>query len=268
MSAGVLDRLTASRRESIAAGFGRLTAAECERMTAHARPVRDFAAALREHADVAVIAEVKKASPSRGPIALDCDAARQALLYESGGAAAVSVLTEPDSFRGSYDDLSGVAEAVGVPVLCKDIVVDPVMLHLARAHGADAVLLMASVLGERLGAFVDEAATLGIACLVEVRDVEELETALHAGASIVGVNARDLHDLTIDRARARETVASARRAGVLVVAESGVRGRSDVEDFARAGAHAVLVGETLMRSPSPQTILKGLTGVPKEGDRQ
>jgi indole-3-glycerol phosphate synthase len=136
-----LETMMARRDERIRAEYGDLSVADRERLACCARPPRDFAAALRERADVAVIAEVKKASPSAGPIAPECEASKQALHYRDGGAAAISVLTEPEFFGGSYADLSDVADAVDVPVLCKDFVVDPVQLFVARGHGADAVLL-------------------------------------------------------------------------------------------------------------------------------
>ena len=130
-----------------------------------------------------MIAEVKKSSPSVGAIALDCDASKQALHYQDGGAAAISVLTEPEYFGGSFTDLSDVADAVDVPVLCKDFVVDPVQLFVARGHGADAVLLMVSVLGDSVAEYADVATTLGLHALVEVVDEAELEVALSAGAA-------------------------------------------------------------------------------------
>jgi indole-3-glycerol phosphate synthase len=223
--------------------------------------VRDFADALGERLDVAVIAEVKKASPSAGPIAPDCEASKQALHYQDGGAAAISVLTEPESFGGSFTDLSDVADAVDIPALCKDFVVDPSQLFAARGHGADAVLLMVSVLGERLRDLIDTAATLGLTPLVEVIDEGELDAAFSAGAQLIGVNSRDLRTLEIDRERAMRVVGSASVQGATVVAASGVKQRSDVELAAAAGAHAVLVGETLMRAAFPEDVLEVLTGV-------
>ena len=251
------------RRADIFAQYGALTGADLERLACCARPVRDFGAALTARSDVAVIAEVKKASPSVGPIAPDIEASMQALHYQQGGAAAVSVLTEPSSFGGSFTDLSDVADAVDLPVLCKDFVVDPMQLFVARGYGADAILLMVSVLGSEIGSYLDAASTLGLACLVEVHDGTELGVALEAGATLVGVNGRNLHDLSIDRGRAARVVARAAEAGIAVVAESGVRQRSDVESAAESGADAVLVGETLMRAEFPEEILLELTGVPK-----
>ncbi len=245
----------------IAREYGSLTAADRERLACAARAPRDFGAALRGRPDVAVIAEVKKASPSAGPIAPDCEASKQALHYQDGGAAAISVLTEPESFGGTFTDLSDVCDAVDLPVLCKDFVVDPVQLFVARGHGADAILLMISVLGDRIAGYLDIASTLGLTPLVEVVDLDELHLALDCGAAAIAVNSRDLHTLAVDPVRAHEVVAEAARSGATVVSASGVRGRSDVSAAASAGADAVLVGETLMRAHYPEDVLQELTGV-------
>ena len=247
----------------VAQEFGVLSAADRERLVSCARPPRDFAAALSDRLDIAVIAEVKKASPSAGPIALQCDAAKQALHYQDGGAAAVSVLTEPDFFGGSFADLSDVSDAVNIPVLCKDFVIDPVQLFVARGHGADAVLLMVSVLGERVTEYLDLAETLGVQALVEVVNERELEIARSAGSSVVAVNSRDLHSLKVDRRGALRLVEKAVSLGLTVVAASGIGSRDDIESAADAGAHAVLVGEMLMKADFPEDVLANLTGVPR-----
>lgn len=258
-----LADMVARRKARIAAEYGVLAPADRERLACCARPVRDFAAALSGRADVAVIAEVKKASPSVGPIAPECEASKQALHYQDGGAAAISVLTEPESFGGSFADLSDVADAVDVPVLAKDFVVDTAQPFVARGHGADAVLLMVSVLGPGVAGYVDLAVTLGLTPLVEVVDEAELEVAMGAGARVVAVNSRDLHTLEVDPERARRVVSAAAGAGAIVVAASGTKTRADVAAHAAAGAHAVLVGEALMRTPFPEDLLSELTGVPK-----
>lgn len=256
-----LADMIARREARVAAQFGSLSPADLERLACCARPVRDFAAALRDRGDVAVIAEVKKASPSAGPIAPDCEASKQALHYQDGGAAAISVLTEPESFGGSFTDLSDVADAVDIPVLCKDFVVDPVQAFAARGHGADAVLVMVSVLGARTAEFIDLATTLHLTPLVEVIDEDELAIALKAGAQVIAVNSRNLHTLEVDPVAARQVVSAAADAGAVVVAASGTKTRADVEAHAAAGAHAVLVGETLMRAEFPEDVLEELTGV-------
>lgn len=256
-----LETMVARRYERIKAEYGDLSPADRERLACCARPVRDFRAALTERADVAVIAEVKKVSPSAGPIAPDCEASKQALHYQDGGAAAISVLTEPERFGGSFGDLSDVADAVDIPVLCKDFVVDPVQLFVARGHGADAVLLMVSVLGHLTRDYADIATTLGLTPLVEIAHAEELAIALGARDAVIAVNSRDLRTLEVDQERARELLASAREFDVPLVAASGVRSRADVEAASSAGADAVLVGETLMRAHFPEDVLAELTGV-------
>lgn len=261
MAASFLEDMMARRLARIAAEYGTLCAADRERLACCSRPVRDFEAALRDRTDVAVIAEVKKASPSAGPIAPGCEASKQALHYQDGGAAAISVLTEPESFGGSFTDLSDVADSVDIPVLCKDFVVDPVQTFVARGHGADAILLMVAVLGSKTAEYLDIAYTLGLTPLVEVINPVELEVALKAGARVVAVNNRNLHTLVVDADAARETVRLAAEAGVTVVAASGTRNQADVQAAAAAGASAVLVGEALMRLAFPEDLLEELTGV-------
>lgn len=262
-----LEDMIARRRARIAREFGVLAPADLERLASCARPARDFRAALADRSDVAVIAEVKKASPSAGPIAPDCEASKQALHYQDGGAAAISVLTEPEEFGGSWTDLSDTTDAVDVPVLCKDFVVDTAQLFAARGHGADAVLLMVSVLGEATGEYADVAGTLGLTPLVEIVDSAELDVAARAGARVVGVNSRDLHSLEVDVERSLEVVREAAACGLTVVAASGVSERAGVQAAAAAGADAVLVGTALMRAEFPEDVLEGLTGVPKGGPR-
>lgn len=256
-----LETMMSMRRARIRAEYGELTPADRERLACCSRPVRDFRAAIAERADVAVIAEIKKASPSAGPIAPDCEASKQALHYQDGGAAAISVLTEPERFSGSFTDLSDVADAVDVPVLCKDFVVDPVQLFVARGHGADAVLLMVSVLGHLTRDYADIASTLGLTPFVEVAHAEELAIALGVRDAVLAVNSRDLRTLEVDQQRAFEVLAEARRFDVPLVAASGIKTRGDVERASSAGADGVLVGETLMRARFPEDVLADLTGV-------
>jgi indole-3-glycerol phosphate synthase len=258
-----LEGMMSRRRARILADYGELSAGDRERLACCGRPVRDFGAALRDRSDVAVIAEVKKASPSAGPIAPDIDASKQALHYQDGGAAAISVLTEPESFGGSFTDLSDVADAVDIPVLCKDFIVDPVQLFVARGHGADAVLLMVSVLGHMTRDFAYTAETLGLTPLVEIATEEELVIALGVRSGLIAVNSRDLRTLEVDPDRARSVLRAATRYDVTLVAASGVKSRADVSAAAEAGASAVLVGERLMRTEFPEDVLEELTGVAK-----
>ncbi len=208
-------------------------------------------------AGVAVIAEVKRASPSRGDLAPGLDAAAQARAYRDGGAAAVSVLTEPTRFKGSLDDLAAVAR-LGVPALRKDFVVDPYQVIEARAAGAAAVLLIVAALDDdTLAALVEEARAAGIDTLVEIHDEAELARAVRIGARVVGVNARDLRTFEVHRdafARLRPALP----AGTLAVAESGIRDADDVRAAAAQGADAVLVGESLVTAPDPQAAVAAL----------
>lgn len=263
MTADFLDNMIEARRAALSVAFGDLRPADRERLACAARPSRDFLAALRDREDVAVVAEVKKCSPSAGTIAPQCEASKQALHYQDGGAAAVSVLTEPKFFGGSFADLSDVADAVDIPVLCKDFVVDPVQLFAARGHGADAVLLMVSVLGEDVRDFLDLATTLGMTALVEVHTAEELELAVSLRSPLIGVNSRNLRTLDVMPERIAPLIAEAKAAGAVVIAESGVRNRAGIEAAASSGADAVLVGEALMRADFPEDVLGQLTGVPK-----
>jgi len=209
-------------------------------------------------AGVSVIAEVKRASPSRGPLAEIADPAWLAAEYAAGGAAAISVLTERRRFGGSLADLRAVRAVVDVPVLRKDFVVTSYQLWEARAAGADLVLLIVAALTQNeLAGLVDRAASIGLTPLVEVHDEEEVERALDAGATVVGVNARNLRTLEVDRgtfARLAPRIPDQ----VVRVAESGVRGPHDVFEYAKQGANVVLVGETLVRGKQPRTAVADL----------
>ncbi len=263
MSEDFLTRVVGARRDALSVAFGDLRPADRERLACASRPPRDFLATVRDRGDVAVIAEVKKCSPSAGVIAAECESSKQALHYQDGGAACVSVLTEPKFFGGSFADLSDVADAVDVPVLCKDFVVDPVQLFAARGHGADAVLLMVNVLGEDVGGFLDLATTLGMSALVEVHAEEELDLALAQKCPLIAVNARDLRTLDVTPERVAPLVERAKRGGATVVWASGIKKRGDVEAAAESGADAVLVGTALMRADFPEDVLEELTGVAK-----
>ncbi len=199
---------------------------------------------------VAVIAELKRASPSRGSLAHDMDATRQASAYRDGGAAAVSVLTEPEHFSGSLDDLEAVS-ALGIPTLRKDFVIDPYQVWEARDAGAAAVLLIVAALDRSsLEALLGTCGEAGLEALVEVHDEQEAVTAVEAGARLVGVNARDLRTFEVDRDVFRRV--RPRLSGeVLAVAESAIRGPDDVIRAALEGADAVLVGESVVTAEDP-----------------
>ncbi len=221
---------------------------------------RSLASTLRRFAEgdgVAVIAEVKRASPSAGLIAGDVDPVAQAIAYQRS-AAAISVITEPRHFAGSIDDLRSVRAAVQLPILRKDFLVDPSQLVEARAAGADSVLLITSCMGRgELASMLAASRELGMEPLVETHSDRDLERALDTDAEVIGVNARDLETLEVDVAAALERL---RRVppGRVPVLESGIGSRADVTAAVRAGASAVLVGEALMRSNDPATLIDGL----------
>ena len=231
-----------------------------ERAAATAGPVPSFEEALRQSV-VSVIAEVKRRSPSKGWINSEIGAAAQARSYEQGGAAAISVLTEPAHFGGSNADLTEVRAAVRLPILKKDFHVDPVQLVEAKALGASAALLIVRALApeslRRLGATGTD---LGLELLFEVRDRVELDRALEAGARIIGVNNRNLETLVIDPATAERLIGEI-PADRIAIGESGVSGRSDVERLARSGADAVLVGSVVSAAEDPSAAVRELSSV-------
>jgi len=211
---------------------------------------------------VAVIAEVKRASPSKGPIAPGLDAPVQAVRYVRGGAAAISILTEPTRFGGSLDDLRAVAAAVPVPVIRKDFLVHPVQLLEARVAGAAAALLIVRALApDLLPRLVEAGRGCGLALLVEVRTEGEVARALAAGADILGVNNRDLETLVIDPATAGRVIPAIPPTCVRV-AESGMSTAVEVRAAADAGADAVLVGSAVSAAADPEAAVRALTGVP------
>jgi indole-3-glycerol phosphate synthase len=208
--------------------------------------------------NVSVIAEVKRSSPSKGALAAIADPAALAADYERGGAAVISVLTEQRRFGGSLDDLVAVRRAVDVPVLRKDFIVSSYQLWEARVFGADLVLLIVAALDQNaLVSLIERAGSLGLTPIVEVHTVEESGRAVDAGARVIGVNARDLRTLEVDRNVFPE-VAPHIPDGIVRIAESGVRGPHDVIEYARAGADAVLVGESLVVGRDPRSAVADL----------
>ena len=230
----------ASRREDI------LPLADVEALALTAPSVLDAYAALLPEGNIKVIAEVKRASPSRGELATIADPAALATLYQSGGASAISVLTEERKFRGSLDDLRQVRAAVSVPVLRKDFIATPYQVFEARAAGADLVLLIVAALQpETLTSLHRLATDLGMAVLVETHTADEVEFAVDLGARLIGVNARDLTTFELDR-ELFGSVADRIPAGTIRIAESAVRDATDVAHYRSAGADVVLVGEALV----------------------
>jgi indole-3-glycerol phosphate synthase len=226
-------------------------------LAARAASPRDVMAAFAGP-EVSVIAEVKRASPSKGALAAIADPASLAVDYEAGGAAIISVLTEQRKFGGSVADLAAVREAVAVPVLRKDFIVSSYQLWEARAYGADLVLLIVAALEQNaLVSLVERAASIGLVPLVEVHTEEELSRAIDAGATVLGINARNLATLEVDRA-VFGRLAPRVPGGVVKVAESGVRGPHDLLAYAAAGADAVLVGESLVTGKDPKSAVADL----------
>ena len=250
-SGRVLDEILAGVREDVAAREAQVSLEQIKRLALEAPPPLDAYTALRA-AGVGVIAEVKRASPSKGPLAEIPDPAELAREYAAGGARCVSVLTERRWFGGSLEDLAAVRTAVEVPLLRKDFVVSSYQVHEARAYGADLVLLIVAALEQNtLSGLLDRIESLGMTALVEVHDEEETDRALAAGARVIGINARDLRTLEVDRS-VFERIAPGLPNSVVKIAESGVRGPHDLIRYASAGADAVLVGEGLVTQKSPR----------------
>lgn len=259
MTDSFLARITAARR----ADAERRTASgalDLARAAAEAAPhPRDLGNALGAPG-MQLIAEVKRSSPSAGAIRSDAAPAQQARAYERGGAAAISVLTEPDHFGGSLEDLRAVRDAVALPVLRKDFLCDPLHVWEARAAGADAVLLIVAALSQtELVSLADLAEMLTMSALIEVHSAEDAQRARDAGARIVGINARDLATLEVDAGIVKE-IRPLVPDGVTVVGESGVQTRADVEGLEAVGCDAVLVGEALMRADDPAAKIRELLG--------
>jgi indole-3-glycerol phosphate synthase len=223
-------------------------------------PALDFAASLAQPG-ISLIAEVKRASPSRGLLAPEFDPLRLARLYATNGARAISVLTEPHFFQGSLQYLEAIRREVPLPLLCKDFILDRYQVCEARAHGADAILLIASILTEEeLAALLQLGRSLGMEALVEVHDEEELEKVLGLAPRVVGINNRNLHTFHVDLATSfllRSLVPD----GILTVSESGIETRAQVERLARMGFDAVLVGGALVEAEDVSTKVKELAGM-------
>ncbi|MGI8756937.1 MAG: indole-3-glycerol phosphate synthase TrpC [Acidimicrobiales bacterium] len=256
MAATYLDRIIVDHRE--AASTDRRSAESLRDQAVAMPPARDFARALAEAEGLGVIAEIKRASPSKGALALDLDPAELAGDYEAGGAVCLSVLTDADWFSGSPEDLRQARAAVDIPVLRKDFTVSEADVCDTRIMGADAVLLIAAALDDaELAAFASLAAEVGLDALVEIHNEAELDRALGVGATLVGVNQRNLVTFAVDTDRAVKLAATMPR-GIVRVAESGVRGPADAAALAEAGYDAVLVGESLVTSGDPQGAVAAL----------
>ena len=256
----ILDDIVARKKKRLIELKKRSIQAELEKAATLASKPRDFAAALEFGGKPAVIAEIKKASPSAGEIRANLKVADIAASYERAGAAAISVITEEDFFQGKPRYLEEARQAVSLPILCKDFIFDPVQVLVARAAGADGLLLIAAILGQgSLLELLAMARSFGMACLVEVHDEEETMRVLETDARIIGINNRDLRTFQVSldtTLRLRPRVPSDR----LVVSESGIRQQEDVQALAAVGVDAVLVGTSLMRAEDPGQKLMELTG--------
>lgn len=253
-----LSELLDSTRARVQEARSKITDDALEQRIASLPPALDLGAALRGDV-ISFIAEIKRATPSQGPLDLDLDASRLARAYVEGGAAAISVLTEPDHFKGSLEDLQA-ARVAEVPLLRKDFVIDTFQLLEARAAGADSVLLIVRAVGSDLGPLVAGARALGMEPLVEVFHEDEVGRAVDAGALVIGINHRDLETFEVDTRRTAK-LAPLLPEEAVVVAASGVSTRAEVEELAEAGAHAVLVGQSLVQSSDPAAKLRELRGL-------
>lgn len=247
---GLLESIVSATEEGLVRKKAELPLRLLQDRVEGCQPALDISRSLRGPG-LQLVAEVKRASPSRGVLLSDFNALRLARAYAAGGAAAISVLTESDHFGGSLADLRAVREEVALPLLRKDFVIDPYQVYESRAHGADAVLLIVAILTEsRLREFIALSSSLGMRCLVEVHDEDELDGALASGAEIIGINNRDLRTFVVDLGttrRLRPLVPSGR----LVVSESGVRTRDDLDRLRDWGVDAALVGEALVTAGDP-----------------
>ncbi|HUK83976.1 MAG TPA: indole-3-glycerol phosphate synthase TrpC [Verrucomicrobiae bacterium] len=260
--ANILDKIVATKRGEIAKLQPQ--AGELKQTATTRTEFRDFTGALRGKGGVTLVAEVKKASPSAGVIKKEFDAIDVARKYEAAGAAALSVLTDEKFFQGRVEYLQLIRDAVRLPLLRKDFIIDELQVYESAARGADAILLIVAILDDaQLKAFRELAEQLRLAALVEVHDEREMDRALASGASIIGINNRDLRDFSVSLATTEKLSAKIRSgmcADRTLVAESGINTRADVEAVARAGVNAILVGESLMRSKDIAGKMKELLG--------
>lgn len=253
----VLDEIVAGVREDVAAREELVPYKEIKARSKDAPPALDAIAALSVPG-VNVIAEVKRASPSAGPLADIPSPAELASAYERAGATIISCLTEERRFNGSLADFSAVRAAVDIPMLRKDFIVGPYQIHEARAYGADVILLIVAMLDQdTLVSLLDRTESLGMTALVEVHTAEEADRALAAGAKVIGINARDLKTLKV-RMETFSEIAPGLPVDVIKIAESGIKTRKDLLNYGAAGADAVLVGQSLVTAGDPEAAARTL----------
>lgn len=262
-SQSFLARIIAHKQEEVRRAKQKLSFADLEQRARSQSPARDFRQALLTGSSVAVIAELKKASPSAGVLREDFNPQQLAQSYAANGAAALSVLTDESFFQGHLDYLNQTRAVCSLPALRKDFIIDSYQIAEARAFGADAVLLIVAILDARqlaeLMAFTKE---LGLHALIEVHDEREIEIALAAGGEIIGINNRDLQTFSVSLATS-EKLAARIPASCVRVAESGISSRSEVERLAECGIDTILIGSHLMRQPDPGKALSHFVGVPR-----
>ena len=265
----ILDKILADKRIEVDARKAHVPQEQVECEAYASAPARGFGNALagekseirNPKSEIRMIAEVKKASPSKGLIRPDFDPVEIAKTYEASGASAISVLTDEKYFQGSLEYLKAIRQAVDLPLLRKDFIIDPYQIFEARAAGADAILLIVAALPrEKLFGFMSLAGALGMDSLVEVHTAEELDIAMEIGASIIGVNNRNLQTFETKLETTLELAAEVPGDRILV-SESGIFTRADVERLMEAGVDAILVGESLMRQPDPGVKVKELLGI-------
>ena len=257
----MIEQLIDGARRGVEARRAEVPQSDLEARLAARVEDRPFSEALARPG-LSLIAEFKRRSPSAGAIvASTADVDSQVAAYERGGAAAVSVLTDEPHFGGTLEDLRSARSATSLPIIRKDFIVDPYQLYEAAVNGADAVLLIVRALDDdRLRRLYEEAQALDLDCLVEVHDAAELERALLAGAEVVGINNRNLDEMTVDVETTYELMPDV-PAGKTVVAESGISGREELEELDRVGVDAVLMGGALMQAPDPEAKVRELTGM-------
>ena len=253
----MLDKIIAQKREEVEQRKKVATTTYLQERIARQKPALDLALALRDD-HIRLIAEVKQASPSRGVLSPNFNPTELAQTYAEGGAAAISVLTEANYFMGSIEHLAAIKEMVGLPLLRKDFIFDPYQVYESRAYGADALLLIATILSQgQLEELMSLSHSLRLRCLVEVHDEGEVERAVLSDAEIIGINNRDLNTFSVDintTRRLRPLVPK----GKIVVSESGIRSRKDVEKLRKWGVDAVLVGEALVTASDVRAKMKEL----------
>jgi indole-3-glycerol phosphate synthase len=262
----ILEKIVWQKEIEVAALREKLPLLDLQKQLANLKAPRDFLAALKaQKTSPAVIAEVKKASPSKGVLREDFDPVAIAKSYAANGASCLSVLTDREFFQGSFENLALIRAAVDLPLLCKDFIIYPYQMYHARVKGADAVLLIAAILSDKdLEYFLKIVQKMGMTALIEVHDLEEIDRvlALNAEVNLIGINNRDLTDFTVTLDTTANILAARgdvlKERGIAIVSESGLFTAGDLQTVLAAGAEAVLIGEALIKQPDPGVALKGL----------